>query len=484
LGSGPNTHKIFVWKWQTAEEPREIKSGWHRGREVAFSADGRLLAECSDAEPDVRVFDVASGRLLHKLECPDHEPFTHYHVACSPNGKLVAAYGGTNDRWGVNLWDPATGKFVKRLDVGGALAFSPDSKLLAAGPSVWDFAADKALSTNDEAHGSAVSCLVMAPKDLVATAGDDSSIRIWDARTGQHHRKLTFDTSVGLSIRAVALSPDGKLLVSSSMRDDGVYLWDITTGKRIYKLAGHGQLGSVSAAAVFLPDGKSFLTFGAADMCLRKWDVRTGKALAEYVIRPEGIPIPSEDDEPFEMEKRFFMIGHAQFTPDAKYLVFQANDKVYIFDSATGQYERSFAAGGRMDIGMAISADSKLMASTAYGKTIQTKLPDGSVQHSSPKDHPVTLWNLAAGDVLKQITLPERQPGPIAFSPDGKLFAVASVEPGARIRLLETATGLEVRKIEGFRGAVRSLAFMPDGNRLISGMEDSSALIWDLRRER
>jgi len=125
-----------------------------------------------------------------------------------------------------HLWDPATGKFVKRLDIGGALAFSPDSTLLAAGSRVWDFAANKEVSANDEAHRSAVSCIVTAQNDLIATAGEDSCIRIWDARTGQHRRRLTFDTSVGLSIRAVALAPDGKLLVSSSMRDDSIYLWD------------------------------------------------------------------------------------------------------------------------------------------------------------------------------------------------------------------------------------------------------------------
>jgi WD40 repeat protein len=54
LGSGPNTHKIFLWKWQAAEEPREISSAWQRGRELVFSPDGKLLAECSGSEPDAR----------------------------------------------------------------------------------------------------------------------------------------------------------------------------------------------------------------------------------------------------------------------------------------------------------------------------------------------------------------------------------------------------------------------------------------------
>ena len=39
-----------------------------------------------------------------------------------------------------------------------------------------------------------------------------------------------------------------------------------------------------------------------------------------------------------------------------------------------------------------------------------------------------------------------------------------------------------MQKIEGFRGTVRSLAFLPDGKRLVSGMEDGSALVWDLAR--
>jgi WD40 repeat protein len=121
---------------------------------------------------------------------------------------------------------------------------------------------------------------------------------------------------------------------------------------------------------------------------------------------------------------------------------------------------------------------------TAWGKPLQIKLPDGSVQSSSPKNHPVTWWDLTKGELRKQIELPEEAAGPVAFAPDGRLFAVASSQPGSRIRLIETATGREVHKIEGFRGIVRSLAFMPDGKRLVSGMDDSSTLVWDLTSER
>jgi RNA polymerase sigma factor (sigma-70 family) len=485
IASGPNTHKIFVWRWQAAEGPREVASGWHRGRVVAFSPDGKLLAECSDAEPDVRLIEVASGRLLCRLELPDHQPYQHYEVAFAPNGRLLAAYGGSNDRSAVHFWDPRTGAFVKRLPFSrGGLAFSPDSTLLVAGSQVWDFTAGKDLSANDETHRGAVNRLLTGPQGLVITAGDDNTIRLWDAATGRQRLHMAQDSRIAISIGAMALSPDGTRLVSSSMRDDQVYLWDMSTGKWIYRLPGHGSLGSVAAAAVFLPDGKSFRTWGAADMCLRQWDVRTGKALSEHVIRPAGIPVPSEDDEPFERDQRLIAFSGAHFTSDARSLIFQANRKWHVFDAATGKLVRSFPSGEDMVIGTAVSPDGKLVLASAYGRSIEIKLPGGGMQSTTPKDHPLILWRLDTGKVHKRITLPEETPGPVAFSPDGKLFATASSGPGTHICLFQATNGRVVHKIEGFRGTVRSLVFLPDGPRLISGMDDGSALVWDLERAR
>ncbi len=481
LASGPNTHKLFVWKWQAAEEPRQVESGWHRGREVAFSPDGKLLAECSDSDPGVRVLDVATGRQRHKLEVPGLEPYRYFHVAVSPDGKLLAAYGSTNDLSAVHLWEPATGKYVQRLDGGGSLAFSPDGKLLVTGLQVWDLAAGKDLSAAPDAHRTAVQRIVPGPNDVVVTAGDDT-IRLWEATTGKQRLCIGPLGGGTMSIRALALSPDRTRLVSASMRDDSVCLWDATTGKRIYRLAGHGRLGSVVASAVFTGEGKSFRTFGAADMYLRQWDVRTGKAVAEHALRPTGLTIPTEDDEPFARERKMLMVGGGEFTADGRRLVFQANSRFFVFDAATGKELRSFPGEDHLGIGMAVSPDGKLVAGTAYGKSVVTKLPDGSTQFSTPKHHLVTLWDLASGSQHKQVILPEEGPGPVAFAPDGKLFAVASTRPGPIIRLMETATGREVQKIDGFRGTVRSLAFLPGGKRLVSGMEDGSALVWDLAR--
>lgn len=478
VACGPNSRKLLVWKWQTNKEPRELKTADRVGETLAFSPDGKLLAETSDYSPTVFLWDVAGGRVAHKLESPGHQPYRHYSLVFSPDGKMVAAAGSTNDRRSVHLWEPVTGKFLRRLDVGsGRLAFSPDGTLLAAGSRVWEFAAGKELSANDEAHRGAVERIVTARDNLVVTASEDHTIRIWDAATGKQRLQLAHDSMIGW-IRALALSPDGSQLVSSSMRDDRVYLWDALTGNRIYRLAGHGRLGNIAADAVFMPDGKSFLTWGAADMYLRQWDVRTGKALLEHAIRPTGVRIADEDTEPFQRDM-FFDLGPGCLTPDGKHFILEAIGNFFVFDTATGKEMRKFPSESGSVTRLTVSPDSKLLLASAWGKQVQKKLPDGRTMFST-QNHLVTWWDLATGKRRGEFVLAEAQTAPVAFSPDGKSFAVASSRPDHCIRLVELATGRELRKFTGFRGRVSSLAFMPDGKRLVAGMQDTTALVWDV----
>src|SRR5262249_48878825 len=152
---------------------------------------------------------------------------------------------------------------------------------------------------------------------------------------------------------------------------------------------------------------------------------RTGKAVAEHAIRPTGIRVLGEDAEPGEREM-LFDFRDGRFTPDGRQLILHANTRFFIFDTSTGKELRSFPSESSSLIGFAISPDSKVLLVSAWGQPVQIKRPDGTRQSSSPNTHPVTWWNLETGEVRKQIELPEEQPGPIAFAPDGKLFAVAS----------------------------------------------------------
>jgi WD40 repeat protein len=62
---------------------------------------------------------------------------------------------------------------------------------------------------------------------LLASGGDDATIRIWDVETGQLHRLLCEHTK---SVRSVCFSPDGKTLASAS-EDETIKLWNLKTGE-------------------------------------------------------------------------------------------------------------------------------------------------------------------------------------------------------------------------------------------------------------
>ena len=60
----------------------------------------------------------------------------------------------------------------------------------------------------------------------IASAGEDSTVRVWDGRTGELVR--TFRGHTGLvSSLAFAFTPNGRLLISGS-RDHTVKIWDVT----------------------------------------------------------------------------------------------------------------------------------------------------------------------------------------------------------------------------------------------------------------
>jgi WD40 repeat protein len=319
--------------------------------------------------------------------------------------------------------------------------------------------------------------VVTGDQGLVVTSGSENTICIWDAATGVQQRRIEQEGHISM----LALSPDCTKIVSNCCLDESVSLWDMATGRRIFKLPGHGRYGG-RRAAVFTPDGKTFLSWGD-DMYLRKWDLRTGKALAEHAIRPTGVRVFTEDDEPMQRDRAMMFDGirSGLFTGDGKQLVLQTMTRVFVFDTDSGKEVRSFPADVGTVIGQAISPDGKSLLASALGKSVQTKLLDGRTQISHPTKT-VTLWELATGGVRKQLTLPEEGIGPVAFSADGNWFAAASYRPESHLRVCDKL-GREVWTAKGFPAIVRSLAFTPDGKRLISGMDEGSALVWDLTQK-
>jgi hypothetical protein len=127
--------------------------------------------------------------------------------------------------------------------------------------------------------------------DVLAVAGADGAIRLWDLRSRNRASVLRTDlhrrTGHDAAALCLAFSPDGSLLASAHV-DGVVHLWDMEKADEVPVRLRHDE--SVGTLA-FSPDGATLAT-GSLDANLRLWDVGAalaGEARRELVRQPSGV---------------------------------------------------------------------------------------------------------------------------------------------------------------------------------------------------
>ncbi|WP_331723308.1 hypothetical protein [Streptomyces sp. NBC_00105] len=232
---------------------------------LAFSPDGRRLV-AGDTVGHVWIWDTVNGdreskllalRMWHKGQ-PLYSGAVP-HVAFSPNGNLLAAWG---EDGGLRLWDIEG--YAMRQDVilhGDvvSMAFSPDSGFMVTGGRdvrLWSVA-DATLS--DEPFNPVlgeVCAVAFLDGRAVAATSDGKNMWIWDVVT----QALIRGPLGGHSgrIQSVNLSVDGVVAVSGGK----VHLWDLEgSDRRPARLS--GSAGGVMAMSLS-PDGSILATVNDA----------------------------------------------------------------------------------------------------------------------------------------------------------------------------------------------------------------------------
>jgi WD40 repeat protein len=475
---------LQVWDWENGEQPRAIPDTNAQFEALAISPDGAYVAFGDDGSYGLQVRRTADWSLVDTIKHSGEYRFTRG-VAFSPDGRFLAA--ADYYRENVTLRELSTGKIIHDWPVRPEhiehLTFSPDGQWLVAAsewntapPRIWNTSSGKPHELIDTAHRLSPSQVEFGPDGTTfVTAGDDGTIRFWDATTGRQLRMASLhpakqpDRQFNVWIRAMAVSDDGRFVATSSL-GDSVCLWDAATARQIFRLPGHGRLGGRRELA-FSSDGNRLASFGD-DMYLRIWDTKTGKALAEHSLQPGGMEIRRDEDgsrssRPDEM--MFMRMGESEFSRDASRLLLVVQSTIYVFDVETGRelsaIEQEAAGFIR---GLAISRDGELLATSTMGRIERNEI--------------VQIWRLDDGELQHKLVFAGGSAGPVAFSPDGKLLAAGSRHAGGPILILSVETGKRVAEITGFDSEPHALAFSDDGRLLASSLTNTTVLVWDWRQ--
>jgi WD40 repeat protein len=276
----------------------------------------------------------------------------------------------------VHLMALADRKWIATLkdhaDLIRAVAFSPDGKRLAVagGPSgrygeikIWDVtAAVPRVVTTIQGHRDSILAIAFSPDGgTIASASYDKLIKLWNVADGKVIATLKEHSD---AVYAVAFFPGGTQLLSAA-GDRTVKVWNVSTAKRLFTVT--DSLDAVYTAAVH-PSGRSFAAAGA-DRMIRTWGWNGDSS--------------SAGGNSATLQASTFAHGESvlrlAYSPDGAILASAGADRVIkLWDAATLKEKQAFEAQPDWVMGLALSADGKLLAAGRYDGTVGLYGLDGS----------------------------------------------------------------------------------------------------------
>jgi WD40 repeat protein len=410
-------------------------------------------------------------------------------ISFNPDGRLLASMGMFGNA--IKLWDVATGRLLRQLESSipslGASSMSRPFKFSADGRTLIAVADDRVrrweVDTGRELNNTLLptartffsALLSENGQTLVALNMTSSAVKVWDTATGRELRSIAFEEDENIAAQgAIAISPDGKLVAALTETNKAsrkgveietqMTVWDVANGRRAqtFKLPGRtSQFGTSSqqlASLAFSPDGG---LLAVRDQSLMKiWDVATGRELKSFA----SPKIVTSNSDPFvTFASKFF------FSPDGRFLsIVKEGSKIDIVDASSGATLRTLVDSDAKVVGVSITTNGKLLA-------------------SSGTDNQIRLWDVASGRQVSKLSGAAMSISDIAFSTNGRSLTVAGPQA---VSLWELTTGGVRRALtlpDDYAGGrqdgmfERSSTLSDDGRLVIAGSNKEPAVkIWEV----
>ncbi len=300
----------------------------------------------------------------------------------------------------------------------------------------------------------ALRAVALAPdQSMIATAGDDGQIQIWNTSLFKLHRILR--DKMGKIYSLDFAIDHGRLLLASASLDGKIRIWNPLDGRLLY---GFSSQDPQYALAFYPHVNPHFIYSGGRDGLVRIWD------LQRHVLDKEISNKVSAQEERGVRTLSIAPSGHRQFV--------------------AGNWDGTInfvSAGGKSKT---VKAFARLVLRIAYSPNGKFVLSGGSNLHGKN----LKLWDAQSEDYIRSFDGHTGYVVSVAWSPDGKTIASGGGRNDEKndrsIRLWNAASGSQLHKYSGHSGDIEAVTFAADGSRLVSVSEDMTLRVWDVATEK
>ena len=449
---------IAIANWDGIIKILDIQSGdcitqIHRPTEqklythVVFSPDAKWVATANSGGM-IEILDIQSGRCIAQMDWGTDDHLNHItQIKYSPDGKHIAATAGMQ----TYLWNPYTGVKTTKLESSNC-TFTLDSSLLvcenryvvpnttpprgAVSISVWDIDTWELVRTKSEEHYLAGSKAISPCSQYLAISDFNNTVQVWDLKTGMLQESYNDYSKYVIKLYYL----DDETLLAIESMEETIEVWNVKHREKLQTY--EKQVGSIGYNWFF-----------------SRLELYIAHTLSKNKITCEKSHTFSTLQEPLCFPTSI------SFSPDGRTLAIKGDPRgITLWDIEIEKIQEILIRNKSVDA-FAYSPSGNILAI-------------GSTRNFGEDGVIYKVWDISdtGEDSIAEFTSMELGRHTFAITDDRIAFGGKD----GKVFLWYPKERTEPKSLIGHTKHIWSLAFSPDGKRLLSGSSDKTVRIWNV----